>query len=110
MKRTVLIVANSDPCVTGNVAEAVRIAAGLSTHQHLAVSLCFTAKAAEVLTLDADDLVDGDFYDQYLPILAENGKVLVCSQNPPSSSMAVSAIRQTELDQLTASSDRVLRF
>lgn len=111
MKRKVLIIASGDPRNSGSVAEAVRIAAGLSAHERLDVTFCFHNAAAEVLRVDSEDLVDGDLYADYLPVLAGSGMVLTTGvvANAPTS-VPVRRITPDELRTLAASVDRVLGF
>ena len=111
MKRQVLIVASSDPQTSSNVAEAVRIAAGLSGHERLAVTFCFHGAAIEALRADWEDLADGDFFADYLLVLAGSGTILTTGpvENAPPS-VSVNRISATELQQLTVNSDRVLRY
>ncbi len=111
MKRRVLILASGDPRTSGTVAEAVRIAAGLCAHERLDVTFCFHDAAVEVLRADWEDLVDGDFYADYLPALAGSGTILTtgAADNAPPT-VTVNRISPAELQQLKANSDRVLRF
>ena len=115
MKRSVLIVVNGDPRSSARPAEAVRIAAGLSTNERLAVTLCLCGAAALAAGEYSVELMDGDHFIRYLPVLAEAGQpVLVQADSSDfgtdSSSVPVHLISKSELDEITASSERVLRY
>ncbi len=111
MKRRVTITASGDPRNSGSVAEAVRIAAGLSVHERLDVTFCFHDAAVEALRADWEDLVDGDFFADYLPVLAGSGTILTTgSVDIAPASVKVNRVSPAELQRLMASSDRVLRF
>lgn len=115
MKRSVLIVVTSDPSTSGSPAEATRIAAGLSTHERLAVTVCLCGAAAQILREDHADLVDGDHFPQYLPVLAESGTILILEdrESPGAGNPNGPRPRQiapAEFQQLLATSDRVMRF
>lgn len=115
MKRTVLIAVTSDPRSSGRPAEAIRIAAGLSTHERLAVTLYLRGPAVLALTEDADALVDGDYFAQYLPVLAHTGQIVVAAGSPElttgiTTTFSVQQLRESQLRTLLAQSDRVLNF
>ncbi len=77
MKRRVLIVTEADPRISGRVAEAVRVTAGLVAHPHLDVRLALCGPACAAMREDVSELVDGDLIEQYLPaLMREQGRVL----------------------------------
>ena len=116
MKRSVLIIVTGNPRISGRPAEAVRIAAGLSSNGRLDVTLCLLGASMLALGEDADDLVDGDHFTRYLPVVAEGGRIVTApagSGEPLISEPPVVPTRkltQEELQHLVASSDRILRF
>lgn len=114
MKRSVLIIASSDPRTCGDVAEAVRIAAGLATHECLAVTVCFDGRAVEALQAGAEDLLDGEFYADYLPLIAASGTILATAEVDdtalPGRQVKCNRISPEELQRLAERSERVLRF
>lgn len=75
--RSVLILTEADPHLSGRVAEAVRVTAGLAGNPQLGVRLALCGPAAAALRGDTAEMIDGDVIDQYLPGLArEAGRVL----------------------------------
>lgn len=114
MKRTILVLVSADPRKSGRPAEAVRVAAGLSGHERLAVTLCLCGQAEKMLGSDAEELVDGDGLAEFLGVLKESGgRVLVERGGSDASEAGASgagAVIRAELDRLIAGSERVLRF
>ncbi len=115
MKRTVLVITESDPRKSGRTAEAVRIAAGLSTHEQLAVTLCLKGSAREVFQTSPEDLVDGDHLKDYLPVLAESGTIGIVggpteARNENFGSLKLERLSEEELEKRISSSDRAIRF
>lgn len=116
MKRSVLIIVTGDPRISARPAEAVRIAAGLSANGRLDVTLCLGGASAQALGGEVDDLVDGDHFTRYLPVVAEGGRIVTAPSNsdepmiPEPPVVPARSITQEELAHLVASSDRILRF
>ena len=69
--KNVLIIVTADPRVNGRAAEAVRIAAGVGGWEKVSVKLCLCGEARRVLVESPDDLVKGEIFEQYLPMLRE---------------------------------------
>jgi hypothetical protein len=116
MKRSVLLIVTGDPRRSARPAEAVRIAAGLSANGRLDVTLCLRGASVLALGEEADDLMDGDYFTRYLPVVAEGGRIVTApagSDEPLISEPPVvpdRTLTQEDLQHLVASSDRVLRF
>ena len=116
MKRSVLITVTGDPRHSARPAEAVRIAAGLSTNGRLDVTLCLRGASMLALGGDSEDFVDGDHFTRYLPVVAETGRIVTApagTGEPLISEPPVVPTRnlsQEELGHLVASSKRILRF
>ena len=115
MKRSVLIIVSSDPRTSGRPAEAVRMAAGLSTHGRLAVTLCLRGRALDVFRTSAEDLVDGDHFEDYLPILAGVGTIGIVGdltevRGENLGSLKLERLSEDELEKRISSSDRTIRF
>jgi hypothetical protein len=73
MKRT-LVTIKSDPRSSPRPAEAIRIAAGAGSWKKTEISLLLRGPAGYALGEFADDLVDEDNFNRYLPIIAEWGR------------------------------------
>ncbi len=73
MKKTFLLVIETDPRQSGRPAEAVRVAAGLSAWKKVEVHLYFHGPAVLSLREDGGELVDEENFRQCLPILKEFG-------------------------------------
>ena len=116
MKLSVLILISGDPRASARPAEAVRIAAGLSTHGRLEVTVCLQGAAVRMLEEDTMHLMDGEHFSRYLPMLGESGrKILVVAAGDapatfPHATISTRSISVVELAGMIASSDRVVRF
>jgi sulfur relay (sulfurtransferase) complex TusBCD TusD component (DsrE family) len=116
MKRTVLILISGDPHTSARPAEAVRIAAGLSTHGRLEVTVCLRGAAVRLLEDDTMHLMDGEYCSRYLPMLRESGReILVVAAGDElatiqHATIGTRSISLAELAGMIANSDRVIRF
>lgn len=111
MKRAVFVLASGDPRISGRPAEAVRVAAGLSVHERLAVTLCLCGEAARVLSSDLEECHDGESMAGYLEVLrAAGGKVVVVGQDSSSGPSDVRGIAEIQIREEISKADRVLRF
>jgi hypothetical protein len=105
----------SDPRTSGRPAEAVRIAAGVAAWKKVHVAIYFYSAAVLALGEFADELIDGDNYRQYLPVLADSGGKLFIQDSAALTESGktmpgVQALSEAELAELTATSQYVLRF
>lgn len=73
MRRRVLIWISSDPRTSHRPAEAIRIGAGVAAWKRVEVGLHLSGPAVACLAEWADEFVDEDHFDRYLPILREAG-------------------------------------
>ena len=73
MPPTVLMLVTSDPRTSPRPAEAIRIAAGVGTWKKAAVKVYLHGPAVLALSEFADELVDEDNFNRYLPILRDLG-------------------------------------
>ena len=114
MKRTVLILVSADPRKSGRPAEAVRVAAGLSVHERLAVTLCLCHEAVRILGDEQGELFDGDDVKEYLAVLQASGAWLLALRNRhnsvPESKVRGEEVSAAQLNNLVNASERVLRF
>lgn len=114
MKRTVLILTSADPRTSGRLAEAVRVAAGLSVHERLAVTLCLCGEAVRILGNEDGELFDVDDVEEYLAVLKGAGARLLVLRNQPASASESKVrgenVSAAQLDNLIKASERVLRF
>lgn len=116
MNRSALFIVTSDPRQTGRVAEAVRIAAGVGAWPQVEATLYLHGDAALALGEDAEDLIDGDNFIRYLPMLAEGGRSILVQQgvavtlNSGDAAPLVEFIDRAQLAARVAASHCVLRF
>ena len=116
MNRSALFIVTSDPRQTGRVAEAVRIAAGVGAWPQVEVTLYLHGDAALALGDDAEDLIDGDNFTRYLPMLAEGGRAILVQRgvavtlNSGDAPPLVEFIDNAQLAARVAASHCVLRF
>jgi hypothetical protein len=64
-----LFIVTGDPRLSGQAAEAVRIAAGIGVWKRNTVALYLGGPAVLALSLHADEWIDGDAFIRYLPML-----------------------------------------
>jgi hypothetical protein len=116
MKPKVLIVVTSDPRTSPRAAEATRLAAGVGAWQKVEVSLYLHGSAVLALAENSEDLVDGENYVRYLPLVVEAGRKLYAQAGATvlnqlaETPLKFTAIDDSQLAELVATSTSVLRF
>ena len=116
MKPAALFIITSNPRVSPRPAEAIRIAAGVGAWRKVDVTVCLRDDAVLALGEFADELVDGENFMNYLPLLAESGRpVYVQSGSPRLAELGVGPVKFMEISDeqlaaLAARSSCVLRF
>jgi len=115
MKPRALFIITTDPRVSPRPAEAIRIAAGVSVWEKVEVTLYLRGDARRALDEFADELVDGDHFTRYLPLLAESGRAILVErgggdEGEAGGRMKCHAIDDAELAAHAAQSQFVLRF
>src|SRR5438093_7329231 len=115
MKPRVLFTVTSDPRTSPRPAEAVRIAAGVGAWQKVEVTLYLRDPAVLALGESAEELVDGENFTRYLPLVTEGRRPVYVQRDAPSlAELGETAIRcerigDAQLAQLAARSHYVLR-
>ena len=116
MERSVLIIIESDPRRNGRAAEAVRIAAGVGAWRKVDVAVYLREAAVLALGEHAQELVDGENYARYLPLLEEMGKPVYAQKGAAAlgklgqPTVRVEEITDVQLAGMAAARDCVLRF
>lgn len=111
MKRSVLIITSGDPEGSGRPAEALRVAAGLSAHERLAVTLCLVGPARRILRAEQEALVEGDTVAEFLDVLKQSGgRVLAEVGSGDPATTGTDFVTRAEIDRLVAESERVISF
>ena len=116
MPPRVFFIVTSDPRVSARPAEAVRVAAGLSSGRNLPVQLYLRDAAVLALSEMADELVDGENFSRYLPLFLDSGQsIFVQAGAPlltelPGVQTKFEPVDDARLAQEIASSRYVLRF
>ena len=114
--RNVLIMISSDPRSSQRPAEAIRLAAGLAQWPRINVRVYLRDAAVLALSGEPDDLMDGEFFRDCLPLVAKpETPIYVQHLSPTVREIGHSAVRFLEIsdDQLAreiARSHYVLRF
>ncbi len=115
--KRVTIVVSADPRKSGRAAEAVRIAAGVGGWEKVEVKLCLVADARRILAETVDDLVNGEVFENYLPLLAEGESRLYVVEAPRRLKLPrderyaqVPTIGMKDLAEMCREGDLVLRF
>jgi hypothetical protein len=83
MNPTALFIVTADPRVSACAAEAVRIAAGVGAWKKVEVTLYLRDAAVLALGEFADELIDGENFTRYLPLLVESGRPLLVQRGSP---------------------------
>jgi sulfur relay (sulfurtransferase) DsrF/TusC family protein len=116
MKPRVLFVVTGDPRTSPRPAEAVRIAAGVGAWEKVEATLYLRDAAVLALGENAEELVEGESYVRYLPLLAESGRNLYAQSGAAAlkdlgaAPLKFATIDDTQLADLVAASTNVLRF
>jgi hypothetical protein len=76
-KKKLLIIISSDPRESDRAAEGIRVAAGLGLDRKIDVSVLLEAEAKRCVSDPPEDLIDGENFNQYLPLLSE-AKIPIC--------------------------------
>ncbi len=116
MHPSALFIIDSDPRRSGRPAEALRIAAGVGVWRKIKVTVYLRGSAVLALGEQAEALVDGENYTQYLPILRESSRP-VCVQKGAAAlgqlgqpALPFEEISDEQLAAMAAACGRVLRF
>ena len=116
MNPGVLFVITTDPRTSPRPAEAVRIAAGVGAWRKVAVTIYLRDAAVLALSEFPDELIDGDNFTRYLPLLGESSG-LVCAQRgaPWLSEIGRAPVSFREIDDadlttLASENDYLIRF
>lgn len=116
MKRRVLFIVDSDPRTSPKPAEAVRIATGVGVWEKAEVTLYLRGAAVLALGEFADELVDGEDFARYLPVLTEGQRpVLVQREASQLKELGMTSVKFESIDDkqlaaLSAASDATVRF
>lgn len=116
MSRKILFIITGDPRQDPRPAEAIRIAAGVSTWNKVEVSVYLHGNAALALADSADEFVDADNYTRYLPVLGEqNRRIYIRAGNPwlaglTEPTLSYETLDESGLAELAAGCDYVIRF
>jgi hypothetical protein len=116
MNPGVLFVIATDPRSSPRPAEAVRIAAGVGAWKRVSVTVYLRDAAVLALSEYSEELVDGDNFSRYLPLVVESGGSIRVQRGAPllrEVGQAPVSFRETgdeELAALAASNDYVVRF
>ena len=116
MNPRVLFIVTTDPRVSARPAEAIRIAAGVGAWQKVDPVLYLRGHAVLALGDDAEELVEGENFARYLPIVRESSPTIHVQQGAPfpdrlaDNSREPEAIDDTQLAELAATCHYVLRF
>ena len=83
MNSSALFIIAGDPRRSPRPAEAIRIAAGVGTWRKTTVHVYLRDPAVLALGEWPDELVDGDNFSRYLPILGEWGRPIYVQRGAP---------------------------
>lgn len=116
MKPSALFLITGDPRTSAKPAEAVRIAAGVGTWKKADITVYLRGPAVLALSEFVDEFIDEDNYSRYLPIVGEFGRPIYVQKDASflaeigESLLQFEEITDTQLAQMAAKSDYVLRF
>ena len=81
MNPSALFIVTGDPRISPKPAEAIRIAAGVGAWKKAHIFVFLEDAAVLALGEFADELVDGDNFTHYFPIIADFGRPVYVRQN-----------------------------
>ena len=116
MNSNALFIIESDPRRSGRPAEAVRIAAGVGAWREVKVAVYLRGAAVLVLGEEAEALMDGENYAQYLPVLGESARSVYVQQGATAlgqlgePALPFEEISDEQLASMAAACGSVLRF
>ena len=116
VKTSVLFVVSSDPRNSPRPAEAVRIAAGIGAWGKVEVTVYLRDAAVLALGEFPDDLIDGENFERYLPIVAESGGAVFVQRDAPllkelgDVRLRFQPLDDVQLAELASGSRSVIRF
>ena len=116
MKRRVLFIVDSDPRTSPKPAEAVRIAAGVGVWEKAEITLYLRGAAVLALGEFAEDLIDGENFTRYLPVVAESEQtILAQAGTPPLKELGEARVKykpidDAELARIATASHATVRF
>jgi hypothetical protein len=105
-----LFIVTSDPRTSHRPAEAIRIAAGVAAWKKVAVHLYLRGAAVKCLDEFADELVQGNNIERYLPTLAESATILADASMNYTGKARVRPMNDRELAGFCSQMDYTLRF
>ena len=114
-KPKLLVIVDADPRTNPRVAEALRMAGGVSVWGQMAISVVLRDAAARVLGAGAGELVDGKMFGQFVPMVRESGGQVYLM--PDAGAMEVvdsdelvgNVLKEPDFATLTAQFDYVMR-
>jgi len=116
MTRTILFLVTGDPRTSPRPAEAIRIAAGVDAWRRAEVAVYLRGPAVQMLGEWPEDLVDGDNFVRYLPMLGERDRPLYLQKDAlrlagmDAPRLKVAELDDRQLAELAIRSDCLLRF
>ena len=116
MARSFVILVSSDPRTSDRPAEAIRIAAGVGAWKTVEVTLYLRGPAVLALSESPEELVDGDHFAQYLPILGESSRPIYVQKGNPflkalgQPALDFEELADPDLAELMAKCDCAARF
>jgi len=113
MSKRIVVVISEDPCVTGRPVEALRIALGLCAGDH-ETTVVLLGRASMLLMDDAEEIIDVDILEKYLPSFKYLSVPFVVEAGTPkdvwSDDLSVVPRTADEIRRLVQSADRSLIF
>ena len=113
MSKRIVVVISEDPCVTARPVEALRIALGLCAGDH-ETTVVLLGRASMLLMDDAEEIIDGDILEKYLPSFKYLSVPFVVEAETPqnvwSDDLSVMPRTADEIRRLVQSADRSLIF
>ena len=116
MNPQLLFVITTDPRTSPRPAEAIRIAAGVGVWRKVAVTVYLRDAALLALSEYPDELVNGENFTRYLPVVPESGGIFLVQRGVPllqeigQAPVSFREISDDDLADLAVSSDYVVRF
>lgn len=113
MSKRIAVVISEDPRITARPVEALRIALGLCAGDH-ETTVVLLGPASTLLVEDAEDIVDADILEKYLPSFKQLAIPFIleagASMNMWADDFSVTTRTPDEIRQFVRSADRSLIF
>ena len=114
MPPKVVVLIQEDPYKSHRAVEGIRIALGLSTGPN-PLNIVLIDQARSLISPDAEDIVDGDIWEKYLPVVQEQEIPIIVPEGSSAecefdTDFNVQESSTSEISSLIGNAERILIF